>query len=109
MTSLNMNDNRRYHVIIEQQVDIFIEACKKVIEQKGLTKIWVTKDEETSMVYIGDPDKASFNKDAGFTFYYEMIVNRLDDAMTEFIFKLNHFIKVARSTDRYKVFKNDKK
>lgn len=101
-----MNDNRRYHVIIEKQVDMFVDLCRKIIEDKGLTKVWITKDEKESIVGIGDPDKATFCKDFGFTFYYEMIVGRLEDAVNEFIFKLNHFTKVAQSSDRFKVFKN---
>jgi hypothetical protein len=103
-----MNDSRRYHKIIENQVDMFVDLCKKIIDAKGLKdKIWVIKDEDMSAVSIGDPDKMSHNKDFGFTMYYEMIVNRLSEAAEEFDFKLEHFIKVANSTDRFKRFKNN--
>lgn len=104
-----MNETRRYHRIIEQQVDIFIEICKRHINEKGLeNKIWVVKDEQASVVSIGNPDKLPHNRDFGFTMYYESIVPSLDDAVGEFVFKLDHFIKVAQTSDRYTVFKNGK-
>jgi len=102
------DDTRRFHRIIEQQVDIFVDVCKKHVEDKGLTKVWVIKDEEASLVSIGNPDKLQHNKDFGFSMYYETIVFNLDEAVNEFLFKLNHFIKVAQATDRYSAFKNGK-
>lgn len=105
-----MNDRRRYHVIIERQVDMFVDLCRKIIDSKRLKdKIWVEKDEDMSIVNVGDPDKLSYHKNFGFTIPYEMIVNRLTEAAEEFDFKLDHFIKVANSTDRFKRFKNDSK
>jgi hypothetical protein len=105
-----MNETRRYHKIIEQQVDIFIEICKRHVKEKNLeSKIWVVKDEQMSCVSIGNPDKLPHSRDFGFTMYYESIVPSLDDAVSEFVFKLDHFIKVAQTSDRYSVFKDGKK
>jgi len=103
-----MNENRRYHILIEQQIDIFIECCKNYIEEKKL-KVWAIKDEASSMVGIGDPDKLFHSKDFGFVLPYETIIGRHDDAFEEFIFKLEHFIKLANNTNKFKVFKNDAK
>jgi hypothetical protein len=104
-----MNEMGRYHKLIEQQVDIFIEICKRHVIDKGLSdKIWVTKDEVMSAVSIGNPDKMPHNRDFGFTMYYESIVPSIDNAVEEFVFKLDHFIKVAHTSDRYAVFKNGK-
>lgn len=104
-----MNDNRRYHRIIEQEVDIFVNVCQKIVKDKKLDKVWVTKDEQLSVVSIGDPDKATYSKNFGFSMYYETIVGQIDEAINEFLFKLNHFIKVAESSDKFKIFKNDTK
>jgi len=100
-----MNDNRRYHILIEQQIDIFVECCKKYIEKANL-KVWAIKDELTSMVGIGDPDKLFHSKDFGFVMPYETIINNRDEAFEEFAFKLEHFIKVAKETDKFSKFKN---
>lgn len=101
----------RFYRIVEQQVDIFVEVCKDYIKNKGLDtkKVWVIKDQENSVVGIGDPDKLMHNRDFGFVFYYEMIFNKLEDAVNEFKFKLDHFIKISNSTDRFPVFKDVKK
>ncbi|MDO8641088.1 MAG: hypothetical protein Q7R33_06050 [Nitrosarchaeum sp.] len=104
-----MNDTRRYHRIVEQQVDIFIDLCKKLIQQRGLeSKIWVQKDEQESIVGIGDPDKLVHHKDFGFAFYYEMIISqKLEDVVAEFVFKLDHFIKLANTTNKFPKFKTN--
>lgn len=105
-----MNDNRRYHILIEQQIDIFVDVCKEIITKKNLSKqVWVIKDEDMSVVGIGDPDKLIYKKDFGFALYYEMIIGRLSEAVDEFRFKLDHFIKLANTTDRFEAFKNDQK
>ena len=104
-------DNRRYHIIIEQTIDIFVNICQQYIKTKGLEKkVWVIKDEQQSVVTIGDPDKLFDCKDFGFAFYYEMILSRkMNEAVDEFIFKLEHFIKHANATGRFSVFRtNDK-
>lgn len=102
-----MNENRRYHILIEQQVDIFVEVCKNRLKELGLQdSVWVVKHEEESMVGIGDPDKLPHSKDFGFVFYYEQIISRPNDAIEEFKFKLDHFVKVAKSTGKFKVFKD---
>ena len=99
----------RFLRVVEQQVDIFVEICRKYIEQKGLDKkIWVTKDEEASVVGIGDPDKVFHSKDYGFCFYYEMIFNRFDEAIEEFKFKLDHFIKLSKQTNKFPAFRDGK-
>jgi hypothetical protein len=99
----------RYYRIVEQQIDVFITICERYIEQRGLKgKVWVTKDEEMSVVGIGDPDKLKQSKDYGFVFYYEMIIGRdLQEVVDEFKFKLDHFIKHANSSSRFKVFRNE--
>jgi hypothetical protein len=101
----------RFYRIVEQQVDIFVEICKNHIKDKNLNidKIWVIKDQESSVVGIGDPDKLMHNKDFGFVFYYETIFNNLENAVDEFKFKLDHYIKVSNSTDRFPIFKDVKK
>ena len=102
-----MSENRRYHVLIEQQIDIFVDVAKHRLEELGLQdKVWVVKYEEESAVGIGDPDKLPHSKDFGFIFYYEQIIGKMDDAIQEFKFKLDHFVKVAKSTGRFKVFKD---
>lgn len=101
----------RFYRIVEQQIDLFVEICQKYIKDKNLdtSKVWVIKDFENSVVGIGDPDKLMHNRDFGFVFYYEMIFNKLDDAVSEFKFKLDHFIKLSNSSDRFPAFKNAKK
>jgi len=103
------NDIRRYHVLIEQKINIFIDICNRIITEKKLNKkIWVYKDELGSAVGIGDPDKPLQGKDYGFVFYYEMILEKdLGDAVKEFEFKLDHFIKVANTSDKFKSFKTN--
>mgnify|MGYP000847521228 FL=1 len=97
-------ENRRFHILIEQQIDIFIECCKKYLTTQNL-KVWVIKNEIDSIVGIGDPDKLFHSKDFGFTIPYEMIISNHDNAFEEFVFKLNHFIKIANSSDKFKAFK----
>ena len=101
----------RFLRIVEQQIDVFITICNRYIDERGLKgKVWVTKDEELSVVGIGDPDKLKHSKDYGFTFYYEMIIGRnLQEVVDEFKFKLDHFIKFANSSGRFKVFKNEER
>jgi len=103
--------NSRFNRLVEQQIDLFISICQKYIDQQGLKdKVWITKDEESSVIGIGDPDKLVHNRDYGFTFYYEMIIGRdLQEVVDEFKFKLSHFIKLANTTDKFKAFRNDKK
>jgi len=102
-----MSENRRYHILIEQQINIFIDVCRSRLKEQGLeNKVWVVKHEEESIVGIGDPDKLPHSKDFGFVFYYEQILGKMEDAIAEFQFKLDHFIKVARSTGKFKVFKD---
>lgn len=97
-------ENRRYHILIEKQVDAFIECCQKYLTTQNI-KVWVIKDEVISMVGIGDPDKLFHNKDFGFTIPYETILTNHDNAFDEFVFKLNHFIKIASASDKFKAFK----
>ena len=101
----------RFYRIVEQQVDLFVEICQKHIIEKGIDpkKVWVIKNQKDSVVGIGDPDKLMHNKDFGFVFYYEMIFNKLDDAISEFKFKLGHFIKVSNSTNKFPAFRDAKK
>jgi len=103
--------NSRFFKIVDQQIDMFIEVCRRCIKDKGLdSKIWVIKDEEASVVGIGDPDKLMHNKDFGFVFYYEMIISRpFEDAVDEFKFKLDHFIKTAKLTGKFAAFNDEKK
>jgi len=103
-----MNEYRRYHALIEQKVDIFIECCDNYIKKhyKNL-KVWVIKDEQASMVGIGDPDKLFHSKDFGFIIPYETVIQNHDEAVNEFIFKLDHFIKVAKTTNKFKIFNDD--
>jgi hypothetical protein len=103
-----MLEQRRYHRLIEQKIDIFVDICNKIVTEKGLSKkVWVFKDELMSVVGIGDPDKSMVSKDYGFVFYYEMILDReMGDVVEEFMFKLEHFIKLANTTDKFKVFRN---
>jgi len=101
-----MIEQRRYHILIEQKVDVFIDICKKAIQAKNLeNKIWVEKNEISSMVGIGDPDKLMHNKDFGFSFSYEAIIERFEDTIYEFEFKLDHYIKTANSTNKFKNFR----
>jgi hypothetical protein len=105
-----MIEQRRYHIIIEQKVDIFVQVCQKYIKLTSLEKkVWVTKDEMASLVGIGDPDKIVSSKDYGFAVYYEAILDDFGAAVELFRFKLNHFIKTAQTTNRFQVFKNGKK
>lgn len=99
----------RFYAIVEKQVDIFVEVCQRYITEKGLqNKVWVIKNQEDSSVSIGDPDKLTHNKDFGFVFYYEMIVFKLEDAVNEFKFKFDHFVKTSKLTNRFQAFKNEK-
>lgn len=102
-------ENRRYHIIIEQKVDIFIDVCQKYIEKYQLQKfVWIIKDEQNSVIGVGNPDKLLHSKDFGFSIYYETIIEDMNTAVDLFKLKLNHFIKLAKSTDKFPAFKHGK-
>ena len=104
-----MNEFRRYHILIEQQVDLFISLCSKIVKDRNIDKtVWVSKEEESSMVCAGNPDKVYYSKDFGFTIPYEAIMKDISEAIELFVFKLDHFIKLAQSTNKFSAFKNDK-
>jgi|GEM_PF-4061465 len=100
----------RFYQLVEKNIDIFIEICKLHIKKRHLeNKIKVIKDEQLSVVAIGDPNVQIMNKNFGFVFYYEMIFGRdLQDVNDEFKFKLDHFIKTANQTNKFPAFKNEK-
>jgi hypothetical protein len=101
-----MIEQRRYHIIIEQKVDVFIQVCETYIKKYGIEKkVWVVKDQLNSLVGIGDPDKLTHSKDYGFTIFYEAILDDMNKAVDLFKFKLEHFIKVAKTTDKFQAFK----
>lgn len=96
----------RYHNLIEQIIDQFILVCQNRVDEVGLgKKVWVTKDLEDSMVNVGDPDRISSSRDFGFSIPYETILSDFSDGYNEFNFKLEHFIKIANSMDKFNVFR----